>query len=152
MEFSIKDRPVSLFVGAALMDLSKAFDSIPYDLLIAKMPAYGFSKNSLVFFYSYLKRRKQNVRINNTRSNFQILLSGVPQGSILGPILFNKFINDLLLWISNFELLNFADDNTISTLEKESQAAIDWFVSNEMIANPDKFQAIVVKRNNKIRF
>ena len=162
MEFSIKDRPVSLFVGAALMDLSKAFDSIPYDLLIAKMPAYGFSKNSLVFFYSYLKRRKQNVRINNTRSNFQILLSGVPQGSILGPILFNKFINDLLLWISNSELLNFADDNTISaaentieelisTLEKESQAAIDWFVSNEMIANPDKFQAIVVKRNNTMK-
>ena len=163
MEFSIKDRPVSLFVGAALMDLSKAFDSIPYDLLIAKMPAYGFSKNSLVFFYSYLKRRKQNVRINNTHSIFQILLSWVRQGFILGLILFSIFINGLLLWISNSELLNFADDNTISaaentieelisTLEKESQAAIDWFVSNEMIANPDKFQAIVVKRNNKIRF
>ena len=145
-----------------LMDLSKAFDSIPHDLLIANMHAYGFSKNSLVFFYSYLKRRKQNVRINNTHSIFQIFLSGVPLGSILGPILFNIFINDLLLSISNSELLNFADDNTvsaaentieglISTLEKESQAAIDWFVSNEMIVNPDKFQAIVVKRNNKMK-
>ena len=102
---------------------------------MAKMHAFGFSKNSLVFFYSYIKRRKQNVKINNTHSIFQILLSGVPQGSIL-------------LWISNSELLNFADDNTISatentidklvsTLEKESQAAIDWFVSNEMIVNPD---------------
>ena len=88
------------------MDLSKAFDSIPHELLIAKMYAYGFSKNSLVFFYSYVKRRKQNVRINNTHSIFQILLSGVPQGSILGPILLNIFINDLLLWISNSELLN----------------------------------------------
>ena len=83
----------------------------------------------------------------------------MPQGSILGPILFNIFINDL---ISISELLNFADDNTISAaenaieelisiLEKESQEAIDWFVSNEMIATPDKFQAIVVKRNNKMK-
>ena len=58
------------FVGAVPMDLLKAFDSILHDLLIAKMHTYGFSKNSLVFFYSYLKRRKQNVRINNTHIIF----------------------------------------------------------------------------------
>ena len=61
------------FVGVVLMDLSKAFDSIPHDLLIAKMHAYGFSIDAVTFFYSYLKRRKQNVRINNTHSVFQIL-------------------------------------------------------------------------------
>ncbi len=96
------------------MDLSKAFDCIPHDLLIAKMGAYGFETDTLVFFYSYLKRRKQNVKINNIFSTFQVLLSGVPQGSILGPILFNIFMNDLFLWITEANLHNFADDNTIS--------------------------------------
>ena len=144
------------------MTLSKAFDSIRHDLLIAKMYAYGFSIDAVTFFYSYLKRRKQNVRINKTHSIFQILLSGVPQGSILGPLLFNIFINDLYLWITKTDLLNFADDNTISaagktiedliyTLETESQKAIEWFKLNEMIVNPDKFQTINVKKNAKIK-
>ena len=79
------------------MDLSKAFDCIPYKLLDAKMDAYGFSENALTLFFSYLKGRKQNVPINNTCSIFQLLLSGVPQGSILGPILFNLFINYLFM-------------------------------------------------------
>ena len=77
------------------MDLSEAFDWIPHDLLIAKMQAYGFSKKSLTFFYSYLKRRNQCLKINNTYGVFQAILSWVPQGSILHPILLNIFINDL---------------------------------------------------------
>ena len=122
---------------------------------VRRCSAYGFAKN-FRFHSAWPSCCK-----DDTPSIFQILNSGAPQGSILGQILFNVFINDLL-WILNSELLNFADDNTISaaentieelisTLEKESQAAIDWFVSNEMIVNPDKFQAIVVKRNNKMK-
>ena len=103
------------FVGAVLMDLSKAFDCIPSNLLIVKMHACGFSGGGLTFFYSYLKRRKQSVKINNTHSVFQVLHSGVPQGSILGPILFNIFIKDLFYRVKVSELDNFADDNTISS-------------------------------------
>ena len=148
------------FVGTVLMDLSKAFDCIPHDLLVAKLHAYGLSKEAVTFLYSYLKRRKQGVKINNTESIFQILLSGVPQGSILGPILFNIFINDLFLFINEVELANFADDNTIyaakknveeliKVLEKESNTAIDWFKMNDMIVNPDKFQAMILSSNKK---
>ena len=88
-------------VGTVLMDLSKAFDCIPHDLLIAKLYAYGFREKSAVFLYSYLKRRKQNVKIDDILSTFQSLISGVSQGSILGPVLFNIFLNDLLTTLEN---------------------------------------------------
>ena len=99
-------------VGAFLMDISKAFDFIPYDLLIAKL--HALDESALVLIYSYLKRRKQSVRINNTYSSFQTILSGVPQGSVLVPILFNNYINDLFLFLKQATLHNYADDNTLA--------------------------------------
>ena len=149
------------FVGAVLMDLSKAFDCIPHDLLIAKMHAYGFDNDTLILFFSYLKNRKQGVKINNNISNFLILLSGVPQGSILGPIMFNLFINDIIFFMTKSDLHNYADDNTIAayensikslinTLESESDIAIKWFEENEMIVNPDKFQAIIINKHGNL--
>ena len=74
-------------VGAVLMDLSKAFDCVPHDLLIAKTNAYGFEMDTLVLFFSYLKNRKQGVKVNNQIHSFMTMVSGVPQGSILGPML-----------------------------------------------------------------
>ena len=81
-------------VGGVLIDLSKAFDCIPHDLLIAKLSAYGFDKTALKYIYSYLKKRQQCVRINNIYNGFEEIISGVPQSSIVGLILFNALLND----------------------------------------------------------
>ena len=86
-------------VGAVLTDLSKAFECIPHDILIAKLAAYGLSEEALMYILSYLSNRKQCVRINDTYSEFENIITGVPQGSILGPVLFNLSINDLFFFM-----------------------------------------------------
>ena len=129
-----------------LLDLSKAFDCIPHDLLIAKLDTYGFDKEALSLIYSYPMNRKQSVRI-----------SGVPQGSVLGALLFNIFLNDLYFFITKASLHNYADDNPLSAyssdlnslidiLPEESQTTIYWLKANHMIVKPKKFQAMLVSK------
>ena len=101
------------FVCAIFMDLSKAFGRMNQDLSIAKLGAYGFQKDALSLIKSYLTKRRQRVRLNSNFSAWERIISGVLQGSILGPLLFNIFLNDLFLFIENLDLSNYADDNTL---------------------------------------
>ena len=105
-------------VGAVMTDLSKAFDCIPHDLLIAKLEAYGLGEKALSYIYSYLTNRNQCVGINDTKSDFQKMISGVLQRSITEPILFNFSINDLFFFVSSASMYNFADDNSLSAIAK----------------------------------
>ena len=137
------------------MDLPKAFDCLPHNILLDKLSAYGVSSQSVSLLKSYLSNRKQQIKVNSVLSDWADIQKGVPQGSILGPLLFNFFINDIFYFIKHSSLYNYADDNTlsfsspdydilISTLEAESQVLIDWFNDNKMQANPDKFQVLAV--------
>ena len=100
-----------------LTDLSKAFDCLNHNLLISKHDAYGFDKSSLKFIHEYLKERKQRTKVNNSYSTWRDVLFGVPQGSILGPLLFNIFMNDIFFFIKKTNIANYADDNTAYTSE-----------------------------------
>lgn len=150
-------------VGVLLVDFRKAFDLVDHSILLKKMEFYKINQHSINFFKSYLINRQQSVFINSTQSNHAAVKHGVPQGSILGPLLFLLFINDLPLHTDVMTDL-YADDATLyeaskskEQIERKLQNALCdlsvWCKQNGMLINTDKTKAMLIttpQRRSKI--
>ena len=132
----------SKMFGALVTNLSRAFDCLHHELLIAKLNAYGFSLTALKLVHNYLSNRKQRTKINSTYSSLLEIIFGVRQESILGPLLFNIFLIELFFIIEDADIASSVNDNTpyvtadnidgvIKFLEEASEILLKWFNENE---------------------
>ena len=131
-------------VGAVMIDFKKAFDLVDHNILLKKLKCYKLSDKTMSWFSSYLLNRKQRVNVNNVISDDEVIINGVPQGSILGPLMFLLFINDLPLYTDPINTDMYADDTTMyeigilrSDIERNLQIALNnlskWCKSNGMV-------------------
>ena len=149
-------------VRVIIMDLSKAFDSLNHGLLLVKLKAYGLDSNSVTFMKSDLTNRLQRCKINNSFSEWRKVFNGVPQGSILGPLLFNIFLNDIFLSLQKCDHANYAHDSTLYTSDKSISNMINslshdftilskWFYNKFMVLNPDKCSFILLGVDDELQ-
>ena len=154
-----KELDNSGFIGTILMDLSKAYDCLPHDLLIAKLRACGLDRSSLRLLMDYLSSSKQRTKVSSSYSKWSEIKHGIPQGPILGPLLFNIFITDLFYVIEKSDICNFADDNTLYScganlktvlvnLKHDASKLLYWFKINSMKANPKKCQFMILSKKS----
>ena len=146
--------------GASLTDLSKGFHCIDHKLLIAKLFCYGVSPSALNLIYSYLSNKTQRIKINDSFSRLSSIEHGVPQGSVLSPLLFNIDLTNLFYECEDSNIANYADDTTpyacgenkrvvISELQSLAFRLFKWFESNHMKANPGKSHILLSNKKTE---
>ena len=154
------ETPINIYI-----DLSKAFDSINHDILLSKLQYYGIHGISLKLCSSYLTNRKQYVQIDDDKSHLLNIVTGIPQGSVLGPLLFIIFINDLAMASKYFHMINYADDTTLfasykahsqsdnsnidRTLNSELSKIDLWLKVNKLAINTSKTKYMIFRTNKK---
>jgi len=144
-------------VDVVFLDFAKAFDKVPHQRLILKLESHGITGKLLSWITNWLTNRKQRVCINGIKSSWIWVLSGVPQGSVLGPILFLIYINDLDSGIKNW-ILKFADDTRIfgaikntddqCMMQKDLNTLLQWTKEWQMLFNVEKCKVMHLGRNN----
>ncbi|MEE8341005.1 MAG: reverse transcriptase family protein, partial [Candidatus Neomarinimicrobiota bacterium] len=148
------DIPFSVF-----MDLSKAFDTLDHHILLEKLRYYGLSDLAMSLLSSYLSDRKQYVVVNDSSSDYSTIVTGVPQGSILGPLLFLIYINDMHRASDRLHILSYADDTTLTgsmstfvnndEINKEINKISDWLIINKLSLNVAKTKYMIFAKSNK---
>ena len=139
-------------VGLVAIDLAQAFHTLPHDLIMQKLKQYGADQKTTTLVANYLSNRRQRVKLGNNYSSWENISAGIPQRSILGPLLFNVFMNDLAYVIKQSKLSGYADDTQISYEDKDPAKVINselakidqWCEENKMQRNLSKYQAIVM--------
>ena len=144
------------------LDLRKAFDTVDHKLLLQKCFCYGFRKETYKLIESFLKNREQYIQIGTKKSSLKLVETGVPQGSILGPILFLIYINDIKSMQKETDLILYADDTAIITgsrnieLLNNHQLALndtnDWIKENKLVLNANKTKNVLLNGRRKIQF
>ena len=151
----VKNTEDGLMTGILVWDLSSAFDTLDIDLFVKKLAIYGAESNTLEWFRSFLTNRTQRVRIGEATSPPRTLVSGVPQGGILSPIIFTIYTADMEAWLKTSKVFNYADDTTTDNksksaaeirtrLEEDANNVLRFMASNGLVANKLKTEFLVL--------